>query len=94
MRGRFFHLDALANSHQPGLSPHQLWEGLEKDLLLQSGEEIAIPTTEFREQVGMLSGHITKPIMAWWEMYRRAWMQGLLGARGRRWASALDLGRL
>jgi hypothetical protein len=92
-QGRFFNLDTLADSPQREPSPSELWEEVLSEVVQNDPDvlEIFARITTHAEGRRRVNDAIADSLELWWQVYQRAWTTGILGLRGKRWASTLDL---
>jgi hypothetical protein len=92
VNGRFHNLDTLGGAAPSSPSPKELWDELERTLLVADPEllaQIANPRAG-DEALTELCARIDAAIAEWQTLYWRAWQHGVLGAVGRTWSGRLD----
>jgi hypothetical protein len=92
-QGRFFNLDTLANSPQREPSPSELWEEVLSEVFRSDPDALGIFAQVATDPEGRrrMNDAIADSLELWWQVYQRAWTTGILGSRGKVWASTLDL---
>ncbi|MEV6241046.1 hypothetical protein [Lentzea sp. NPDC051838] len=91
IRGRFYNLDHLADTPQPGDSPRQLWEALHHGLLKLHPHLLMQLASVDQSQAARaeLNQLIVNSIVGWRELIMRAWRTGVFGSLGKQWAPLL-----
>lgn len=94
--GRFFYLDALAESPQPEASPQEFWNAvdnaaLDNDPGLNDVYARSITNPQLADEFNrMLNARVASSLQQWWDMVSIAGVQGVLGVRGQAWG--LEIG--
>jgi len=90
VNGRFYNLDALAEVVQADPPPRELWEAVERSVWEKDPAILmTLATPEFEQSVKKINNAIAESIRAWWELYYRAWIQGVIGSLGKQWSAQL-----
>jgi hypothetical protein len=89
-QGRFYNLDALAETPQLEPAPRELWEDVERAVWKGNDGRLAKPGgPRFNEARLEINNRIADSIDGWWELYFRAWINGVMGPHARQWSARL-----
>lgn len=89
--GRFYNLDALAEAPQADPPPRELWEHVERSVWKDNDAILArLGGPGFDQARQEINTQIAASVEAWWDLYFRAWSNGVFGAHARQWSAQLS----
>lgn len=89
--GRFYNLDALADTPQAEPPPRKLWDRVEQTVWEEDpAVRSKLGGPDFAEAREQINRQIAGSVEAWWELYFRAWVHGVVGPHARQWSGQLS----
>lgn len=89
--GRFYNLDLLGDAQQPEPAPQEIWAGVEQAVWRDiDGLSTNLGSDDFQAVVRQVNEEIATSVEAWWNLYFRAWIQGIIGPNAKQWSGQIS----
>jgi hypothetical protein len=90
-KGRYYNLDLIANGQGRAISPHKLWDRLERAIFENEPDLLGALEDGETDTASRYTSRIYRAFGVWLEYIARLWRFGLFGDIARQYAPRLDL---